>query len=357
VKIKKSLLATVTSVGILLGVSTQAFAHDGWSQTNTPIVAPGNNSYVEMLFGNHSNEHKSYRIDGHWNPDTTKVYVTLPNGAKQDITKTMFYTGEEKEVSDATLGVNNSYISSFSSNYIGAHIVSVEGDSIFKHGDVASRTLRSAKSFVAVADIPMASRVRSLTGFSKQVTPDRAEIIPLFNPVAVQPNQQLKVQVLLKGKPFANADLTVIQRSNSQSAVVKTDRNGVASFKVGAADYYLLRVKIDTNEKVEGKYDKTSYEATMTMSVQNQSFIVPTGKAKAFEFYVNGKKVPTPVTKKVKNVVYVPADFIHNYVNKNVKGGKNFVPLVKTVNNAGYTIDTLSQVGDFAPEYVIYKKK
>jgi hypothetical protein len=134
------------SLGLALALTAAAVpasAHDGWSQTNTPIVGMGEVSYVELLLGNHSNHHASYRIEGKWSTQTSKVYVTTPSGQKADISDTLFYTGEEKETEDP--GKNNYYVASFSSSKPGAYIISAEGDSVFKNGDNASRTLRSAK--------------------------------------------------------------------------------------------------------------------------------------------------------------------------------------------------------------------
>ncbi|MDF2663283.1 MAG: hypothetical protein K0Q94_6074 [Paenibacillus sp.] len=68
---KKTMASTALSAALFMSVSVSAFAHDGWSQTKSPIIAPGEVSYVELLLGNHSNGHKSYRIAGQWSPDSS----------------------------------------------------------------------------------------------------------------------------------------------------------------------------------------------------------------------------------------------------------------------------------------------
>ncbi len=249
--------------------SQTSVAHDGWSQTNSPIIEVGEVSYVELLYGNHSNNHASYRIDGRWNTDNTSVFISTPNGEKIDISNTLFYTGELSDVSEDRLGVNNSYIASFSSSTPGIYIVSVEGDSIFAHGDVASRTLRSAKSFVAINDIPMMSHVQDFEGFVQHVSPDRAELVPLFNPAAITPEQEVSVQLFMQGEPLVDTDVSIIRRSTSDVEVLTTSAEGIVTFTTGPADYYLVRAKPSTDEGVEGEYDKTNYEATMTFVVQN----------------------------------------------------------------------------------------
>ena len=55
---RKKIAGAALAAVMTLGAAVPAFAHDGWTQTNAPIVAQGQVSYVELLFGNHSNEHK-----------------------------------------------------------------------------------------------------------------------------------------------------------------------------------------------------------------------------------------------------------------------------------------------------------
>ncbi|CAM5793986.1 MULTISPECIES: DUF4198 domain-containing protein [Brevibacillus] len=350
---KRMTLIPALALACLLAVP--ASAHDGWSQTNTPIVSAGEVSYVELLFGNHSNHHGSYRIEGKWSTDSTKVYVTSPNGSKADITTTLFYTGEEKEVTEP--GKNNYYVASFSASTPGAYIVSVEGDSLFQNAEVSSRTLRSAKSFVAVSDIPSLERVKELKGFSRPVSLDRAELVPQFNPAAVTPDQKVSVQLLLKGKPLANSEITLIRRSTSDAAIYKTDANGTIAFTTGPADYYLLRAKPATDEKVAGQYDTTNYEATMTFSVQNGKFSLPAQKAKGAQplVYINGKLTDVSGLTSADGKTTVPATFVKTALNPAYQGTGQ-VDLRKAAMEAGATVEVLAPIGTL-PEAIVITKK
>lgn len=251
---------------LIIGLGVPVMAHDGWSQVYSPIVEKGEIAYIELLFGNHTNEHASYRVEGKWNTDHSKVFVTVPTGDKIDISGTLFYTGETAEGANTeTVGINNAYIASFSSSHPGFHIVSVEGDQIFHE----SRTLRSAKSFVAVSDVPAISAVKSFTGYDRQVNSDRAELIPLFNPAAVTSGEKVSVQFYMKGEPLPQTDIVLVRRSTSDAEVFTTNEEGIITFTTGPADYYLLRAKPATDERAEGEYERTNYEATMTFTVQN----------------------------------------------------------------------------------------
>jgi uncharacterized GH25 family protein len=352
---KKKIAAIALTSVLLVSLSATAFAHDGWSQTNSPIVAPGEVSYVDLLFGNHSNEHKSYRISGQWNKDTSKVYVISPSGKKVDITSTLFYTGEAATATEPA--VNNAFVATFSSSSLGAHIISVEDDSIFKSAATISRTLRSAKSFVAVSDIPLIERVKALKGFSMQVSTDRAELIPLFNPSAITPLQQVSTQLLLKGKPIADTEVTLIRRSNSEAQVFKTDAEGKVTFTTGPADYYLLRAEPASSESKVGEYDKMSYEATMTFTVQNGTASWPGSKVDPVPYvYVDGHRAANQNIVIKNGATYVDSTFIKQYLDPNYTGNDSVV-LRSAAISVQALLEFMPAVGDTRAAVVIYTKK
>lgn len=315
----KKRIAALAAAAIALTAALPASAHDGWTQTAAPIIAAGQVAYVELLLGNHSNDHASYRIEGNWSEDTTKTYVVTPDGRKVDISGTMFYTGEISESSNPK--INNSYVASFSAAAPGAYIVSVEGDSIFAHGGVASRTLRSAKSFVAIADVPLADRAKDLRGFSAAISTDRAEWTPLFNPAAAHPNRTVSMRLLLRGEPLAGVEATLIRRSNSESERLTTDENGVVTFQTGAADYYLLRAKPSTDEKADGEYETTNYEATATFVIQNVASALPGSPASALpHVFVNGSPVDPAGLALADGSLTVDADWLRSAVDAGIEG-------------------------------------
>lgn len=349
-------LFSIILVSVLVFVlAIPVFAHDGWSQTNSPIIAPGEVSYVDLYLGNHSNGHKSYRIAGQWSLDTSKVYVISPAGKKADITSTRYYTGEA--ATETEPAVNNGFVASFSSSSLGGYIISVEGDSIFKHGDVASRTLRSAKSFVAISDIPTLERVRALRGFSRQVSTDRAELVPAFNPTAITPQQSISVQLLLKGKPLADTEVDLIRRSNSDAQVLTTNTDGWVTFTTGPADYYLLRAKPGTTESKEGEYSKMNYEATMTFSVQNGTSSLPWAQTNPVPYvYVNGIIVANNNIVVKSGFTYVDGDFIRQHIDASYSGNGSVV-LRTASESVGASLEYMPAVGESRAAVLIYTKE
>ncbi|MDQ0341065.1 putative GH25 family protein [Caldalkalibacillus uzonensis] len=250
---------------IMLGTISSALAHshNGWSQTNTPIVETGQQVYVELLFGNHSNDHTSYRIDQNWGMEDSQVKVITPSGQTMDITDQFFYMGELAEVDEERIGVNNYYAGSFQTKEQGAYIIAAEGN--FTYGYEEEPTLRSAKSFVASSKVPNLKKAKKIKGFDKQVTPERAELIPLFNPAAVTPGTEVSAQLLLKGEPISGVEVAVIRRSDSSDIRMQTDQEGKITWQTGEADYYLVRAEIKAEDHQQ---DDQDYEATMTFFVQ-----------------------------------------------------------------------------------------
>ncbi|MFO7172765.1 MAG: stalk domain-containing protein [Bacillota bacterium] len=284
----KRIVGGLAAAALLLSLAGTALAHQGWVEPNTPIARVGDLAYVDLLFGNHSNNHASYRIAGKWSMETTRVYVTSPDGTKTDISANVFDTGEPTDTPPP--GTKGYYTAAFVPGVPGAYIVSVEGDSIFKHGEVAVRTLRSAKTFVAAADLPLRERVAFLAGFSRPVTPDRAELIPLVSPVSLTPGAPVRIQLRIKGQPAPGQHVKVIRRSTAEAWEYQTDANGVVSFTAGNPDFYLVTAAIAAaDERQEGQYDRTTYEATMTFVVHREVPAPAAAAGQPMTILVNGQ--------------------------------------------------------------------
>ena len=50
-----------------------ALSHDGWVEVTPTIVEKGQVATLALIQGNHSNEHKSYRIAGKWDGKNTTL--------------------------------------------------------------------------------------------------------------------------------------------------------------------------------------------------------------------------------------------------------------------------------------------
>ena len=72
-------------------------AHDGWVEIAPVIVERNQPATIALIQGNHSNEHKSYRIAGKWNANYVTLAVVEPKGKQISLTDRLFDMGEDEE--------------------------------------------------------------------------------------------------------------------------------------------------------------------------------------------------------------------------------------------------------------------
>jgi uncharacterized GH25 family protein len=356
--LKKVILTFVLGMTI----SSSVLAHDGWIQSANPIIETGEVANVEIMNGNHSNAHASYRIAGKYSVSAHKFYVTAPNGRKIDISSTVIYMGEDPALTgNANDALNSYYLASFTPNLPGAYIITSEGESSYKSSStgLTSRTIRVAKSFLAASDLANRQRVSTFNGFSKSVVDQSfgLELIPRFNPVSVKTNTTYQVYLNYKGTALKNTDVSIIaRRDNSPSSVshVKSDNHGIATFKTREADEYLVRVEFASGEKLEGKYDSTVYESTMTFKATNQSNQVNMSSNKLIDVYVNGEKQTNVKAQFKNNQIVVQKSFINDL--KGIQNAdKNEVNLRLSAEKVGYKVEYFAPIAGLNAAVHLYK--
>lgn len=260
--------AALALLAALLVLPGGAAAHDGWLQVYAPVVRVGQVAHVDLMLGNHANEHRSYRIAGKLDPDEVDVTVVGPGGDVRSLDDALFDAGE----ADATPppGPKGYLSTAFVPRAEGIYVVAARGDAVLQHGDAPPfRSLRLAKTLVAAARVPLAERAREFTGYDRAVGDDRLEIIPKTNLTGVWAGEEIVLELRLKGRPLAGQTVAVIRRSTAETRELVTDQAGMVRFPAGEPDYYLVRVEADQDdEAVPGEYAKTTYEATLTYVVQ-----------------------------------------------------------------------------------------
>ena len=71
------------SVPILLGALAAvlpARAHDIWVQTNTNLIRTGDAVHVDLMLGNHGNDHRDFKLASKPDLDKATLTVTGPDG-------------------------------------------------------------------------------------------------------------------------------------------------------------------------------------------------------------------------------------------------------------------------------------
>ena len=239
-----------------------AQAHDTWVQTNTNLVKTDNGVHIDLMLGNHGNDHRDYKLASKISLANAQFKVHAPNGSAYDLKDRLIDTGYTPK--------EGFWSGKFVAAEPGLYLVEHLMDSVVNHGKPV-RSVKSGKTCFVVSqkldDVP-----EDNPGFDK-VLGHPLEIVPEANPVTpMGPEVPIRVKVLLHGKPLPEARVSFIPRGTTLAEGFddeyerRTNENGRASFAPKEGNYYLVAVHHKTDERGEG-YESTSYSATLTIFV------------------------------------------------------------------------------------------
>jgi uncharacterized GH25 family protein len=251
-----------------------AFSHDGWVEISPTIVEKNQATTIALLQGNHSNEHKSYRIAGKWDSKYTTLVIVDPTGKQNTLTDRLIDLGEDAETVGPK-GPKGFHLASFVPKVDGLYQVLARQVRTVQQGEGPKLlTIRLAKTAFAAFKVPTVSATKNLKGFDRSIAGDDAvELIPVSNPLAVFSGGSMTLELRQKGKPISAQVITLVRRIDGSASVQEqtTDEKGRVNFAVGPADSYLARVKIDEETpRPDGQKDKASYESTYVFQVFNR---------------------------------------------------------------------------------------
>lgn len=237
-------------------------AHDTWVQTNTNLIRSGDAIHIDLMLGNHGNEHRDFKLASKITLDGCSLHVVAPNGKRYDLKDRLTDTGYTPK--------EGFWTSRFVASEPGLYVVEHSVDKLVNHGKPA-RSLKSAKTMFVVSK-SLDKVPQDNSGFDR-VFGHGLEIVPVTNPVTpMGPGQKLSVKLLLKGKPLSNAQVSFIPRSEPLTESFDdrferlTDTNGLAHFTPKSGDYYLVVAHLKTDESGDG-FEATSYSATLNVFV------------------------------------------------------------------------------------------
>ncbi len=257
----KRWLSTVAVAAIL--ASGLASAHDVWLQTNINLIRTGDAIHIDLMLGNHGNDHRDFKIAGKLSADQIDTFqVVDPDGKKYDMKPSM---------TDLGYAPKEGYSSArFVAAKAGLYVAAFTSDKIANHGKPV-RGYRSAKTYFGVSD--SLDRVgKNLSGFDRPLG-HKIELVAEANPVApMGPGTPIKVKLLFGGKALSGVKICFIPRGVNLKEDADpeyertTDGNGNASFTPKMGSYYLIVAHYPSEEKGEG-YDSTLYTASLTVFV------------------------------------------------------------------------------------------
>ncbi|HTN72695.1 MAG TPA: DUF4198 domain-containing protein [Methylomirabilota bacterium] len=251
-----------------------AWSHDGWVEISPTIVEKGQVATIALIQGNHSNEHRSYRIAGKWDQKYTTLVVVDPNGKKNALTDRLIDFGEDNE-KIAPKGPKGYYLASFTPNEEGLYQAVARQVRTIQQGDgPKALTMRIAKTTFASLNVPGISMAKNLKGFDLMSGGgDGLEIFPVTNPVGIFSGGSVTLELRLKGNPIAGKVISLIPRVDGSGSVQDrtTDEKGRVTFAVGPSDFYLARANLEEEKpRPDGRADKNSYEATYVFQAFNR---------------------------------------------------------------------------------------
>jgi uncharacterized GH25 family protein len=251
-----------------------ATGHDGWVEISPTIVEKNQAATIALIQGNHSNEHKSYRIAGKWDQKYTTLIVVGPRGKKNALTDRLVDFGEDSE-KVGPKGPKGFYLASFTPNEEGLYQAIARQVRTVQQGDGPKLlTMRIAKAAFASLNVPGVSAAKTLKGFDLMPGDgDGLEIFPFTNPVGIFSGGSVTLELRLKGKPVGGKVISLIRKIAGSASVQDrtTDEKGRVTFAVGPADHYLARVNLaEESPRSDGQVDKNSYESTYVFQVFNR---------------------------------------------------------------------------------------
>jgi len=246
---------------VLLCLCSLVLAHDTWVQTNTNFVRVGDAVYIDLMLGNHGNEHRDFKLAGKVDPATVTLDVIDPAGAKTDL---------KPSLTDQGMGAKEGYHSArFVAGKVGLYTIVQTSDRVVNYAP--TRSIKSAKAFF-VATTSLDKPPSDNPGFDK-VYGHAFEIVPLTNPVTpMGTGERIKLKVLYNGQPLAGSRVSFLPKGVTLKEGLDeryerdTDSDGVVQFDLNDANLYLIVAHHADDGAGEG-YTSTKYSATLTLWV------------------------------------------------------------------------------------------
>lgn len=248
---------------LLTGQISTLHAHDTWVQTNTNVIRSGDAIHIDLMLGNHGNDHRDFKLASKTTLDGATLKVLGPNGKSYDLKDRLADVGYTPK--------EGFWTSRFAATEPGLYLVEHTRDSVVNHGGSPSRSIRSGKTFFVVSK-SLDNVSDNNPGFDKalghplEIVPEASTVTPMG------PDLPIRVKVLLHGKPLKDARVSFIPRGATLTEEFdanferKTNDNGRCMFIPKEGNYYLVVVHHKTDEKGTD-YESTTYSATLTVFV------------------------------------------------------------------------------------------
>ncbi len=255
--------ATLLAFNALLDTGT---AHDTWVESG-PLVQPiGEYAYVQLMLGNHGNNHRDFRLASKITLAPCTLSVMTPSGAAVDLKPQIVDMGHaEKE---------GFWAARYQIGEAGIHEVLHTLDTL--HGTI--RAIKSAKTFILAQSHALGGA--TLQGRSDKVHGLGLELVLLTPLDQLAAGQEVKIQVLRSGQPLKGARVSFIPRGArlaedfDKNFERDSDDRGIVVFNPAEGNVVLAIVHLPAPEESGEGYTLTHYSAGIVLPIRNHK---PTG--------------------------------------------------------------------------------
>ncbi len=239
---------------------TAAHAHDTWVQPNTSTAPARQPVYVDLMLGNHGNNHRDFQLAGKIPLAGSTLTVRAPDGNSTDLKPLLIdVAAEEKE---------GYWSAGFLPSAEGIHVVGHTYDAIVTYAP--KRSVKGAKAFFLSGTAPQPTSPPVWT-----IPLGHAlELIPLADPTALRAGGRLRVRLLSKGRPLPDTVVSCIPRGKDLTGEfdpaheVRTGPDGEAELPLTEPNIHLVVAHLKSpGETGEGYSAGTEYSATLILHV------------------------------------------------------------------------------------------
>lgn len=247
---------------LLFGLESRVgLAHDTWLEVGASRVPVGEFAYVNLMLGNHGNEHRDFKISSKITLEPCELYVIGPDGKTSDL---------KSGVVDLGFGPKEGHWAARCDfNDPGVYRVVHTLDTLH----LTTRAIKSSKTFVIAGEKTteaVGEPQDSCFGFGLELV--------LETPYSeLHVGNAMSIRVMRNGEPLSDARVSIVPRGVTlaegfdQEYERISDNDGRVRFVPQEGNIYLLVVHhLEAEEKGEG-YDKSHYSATMVLHVANRT--------------------------------------------------------------------------------------
>jgi uncharacterized GH25 family protein len=253
------------ALALVLGTLNIVKAHDTWVQTASLVNRQGEYVYVDLMLGNHGNDHRDFKLASKITLAPCTLELIAPDGKKSDLKPKVLDMGSaDKE---------GFWTARYVADQAGVYQVVHKLDTL--HGK--TRAIKSAKTYFLATD---SYQLISTEGVNQIAPLNQGLEFVIDTPIErLGAGNEVRLRLLWNGKPLPDTRVSFIPRGavlaegfDSQFER-NTDANGFVSYTPSQGNLILaVAHHVVADEKGEG-YDKTHYGATVVLPVPQTAYV------------------------------------------------------------------------------------